>query len=195
MIRFARWGFALVLLPLAGCGGGGEETAAATPPPAPAPAPPPLSPADTNFINMAAMSGIAEIQESQLASQRASRAGVRDFAEHMASDHTQMNQQLTQLAQKNGVTLPAQPDPKAQAEMQGLEKLRGRVFERQFLRHEVADHQQAVQMFQQEAQQGSNPDVKAFAQQSLPTLQQHLDMAQSLAGGHPMMKAPPKKEM
>jgi putative membrane protein len=191
MTRLARWGFALVLLPLAACGGGGEEAATAAA--APAPAPPPLSAADTNFINAAATSGMTEVQAAQLAAQRASRPAVKEFAQQLVTDHTQLNQQLMQLAQRKGVTPPAQPD---QSAMQSMQRMRGRGFDRQFLRHEVADHQQALQLFQQEAQQGSDPDVKAFAQQAIPVLQQHLSTAQSLEGGRPMSHQPPaKKEM
>jgi putative membrane protein len=177
MTRYARWGLALMLLPLAGCGGG------EAPPPAPAPAaPPPLSSGDSTFINQAAMGGLDEVQDGQLASQKAARPAVRQFAQQMVTDHTQINQQLTALAQRKGVTPPTQPDPQQTAEYQKMQSLRGHSFDRAYVHDQLTDHQQAVQLFQQEAQQGTDPDVKAFAQQTLPTLQQHLQMVESLEG-------------
>jgi putative membrane protein len=61
-----------------------------------------------------------------------------------------------------------------------LEKLKGAAFDREYVRDMVQDHQKDVQEFQKEAQSGSNPQLKAFAQETLPTLQQHLQMAQQL---------------
>jgi len=181
MTRYARWGFALVLLPLVACGGN-EETAANTTPPPAQPPMPQLSSADTSFINQAAIAGQAEVQEGQLAEKRGLGPAVRQFAQHMVTDHSRVNQQLMQLAQSKGVTPPSAPDPEAVAQVQVLERLHGRAFGRQYVRDQVTAHQQAVQLFQQEAAQGSDPDVKAFAQQTVPTLQEHLQMVEGLSG-------------
>lgn len=181
MTRYARWGFALVLLPLVACGGNEEKAANPTPAPTAPPAPQ-LSSADTNFINQAAMSGLAEVQEGQIAAQRGGRPAIRQFGQRMVTDHTQANQQLMQLAQSKGVTPPAAPDPQQMTEQQALQRLRGRAFDRAYVRDQVKEHQQAVQLFQQEVAQGTDPDVKSFAQQTLPTLQQHLQTAESLSG-------------
>lgn len=43
----------------------------------------------------------------------------------------------------------------------------------------VADHQHDVAEFRREAQTSKDPDVKAFVQQTLPTLEDHLKMAQT----------------
>jgi putative membrane protein len=37
-----------------------------------------------------------------------------------------------------------------------------------------------VELFQKEASSGEDPTLKAFAQKTLPTLQQHLQMAEAL---------------
>jgi putative membrane protein len=184
MKRYARWGFALVLLPLAACGGGKEEAPMAAPA-----APPPLAGADLTFANQAAMGGLDEVQDAQIALQKATRPAVRQFAQQMATDHTQANQQLAALAQRRGVTLPTAADPQQVAEAQKLQGLRGRAFDREYVRDQLADHRGAVALFQQEAQQGTDPEVKAWAQQTLPILQQHLQMAEALEG-RPAAHAP-----
>lgn len=190
MARHARWGFALALLPLAACGGGREEAAPAAAPAAPAP--PPLSAADTTFINQATAAGLDEVQDAQLASERGARPAVRQFAQQMVTDHSAANQQLTALAQRKGVTPPGQPDEQQTAEYARLQRLHGASFDRQYVRDQVAAHQAAVALFQQEAQQGADPDLKAFAEQTLPTLQQHLSMAEALQG-RPSAHGPERK--
>jgi putative membrane protein len=44
----------------------------------------------------------------------------------------------------------------------------------------VTAHQQAVDMFRNYSQSGDTPQLKQWAAKTLPDLQQHLQMAQSL---------------
>ena len=98
----------------------------------------------------------------------------------MVTDHTPMNQQLMQLAQAKGVTPPADLDPAHQAILARLQRERGATFDRDYMRGQVSDHQAMIALFQREAQEGSDPDLKNFATQGLPVMQQHLQTAQSL---------------
>jgi putative membrane protein len=188
MRRSTLWftrGAVLALLPLlAACGGNQQasETAATTPPPAPAPATPALSVTDSSFLDQAARSGMVEVQESQLAEKRAPRAAVRRFANTMVKDHTWVNQSLDKLANAKQVTLPSAPSDQEQAMISQLEKLHGSAFDRAYLNQQATLHQQAVQLFQTEAQQGTDPDLKSFAEKVLPRLQEHLSMVEKLGG-------------
>ncbi len=177
MRHYARWAFALSLLPLAAC------TGREKPMPAPVPPPPKLSSADTAFLDQAAAIDLGEIQEGRLAARRGARPTVRQFGQQMVTDHTKNNQTLMSLAQSKGVSVPTAPDQHAMAEMTELEHLHGHAFDRQYVGEQVTGHQQAIGLYQQEAQQGSDPEVKAFAQQTLPILQQHLSMAEALGRG------------
>jgi putative membrane protein len=172
----ARWAF-LALLPLAACVG------CQAPPPVTKPVPPPpkLSAADSAFLTQAAQADQAEIQEAQLADDRAPRPTVRQLARQMLTDHTRNSQALTTLAQNKGVTVPTAPDPQQTAQLHELEPLRGRAFDRAYIADQVSDHEQAIALYQQEADQGSDPEVKAFAEQTLPILRQHLSMAEALS--------------
>jgi putative membrane protein len=176
---FARWSFALALLPIAAC------STSAPPPPAAPPAPPPLSEQDSGFINQAALGGLAEVQDGQLAATKAARAAVKAFGTQMVNDHTQVNQQLMTLAGGKGVTPPSALSDADQAALKKLSSLHGRAFDTAYLRAQVAGHQQMVQLLQQEIAQGTDPDLKAFAQATLPEVQQHLAKARSLAGMRP----------
>ena len=170
-----RWGGAALVLGLAACSSPPPPPAAPVAPPAPA-----LSETDTTFINQAALGGMAEVQFGQLAAQKASRPAVRDFGQQMVTDHTPLNQQLMQLAQAKGITPPADLDPAHQAILARLQRERGATFDRDYMRGQVSDHQAMIALFQREAQEGTDADLKNFATQGLPALQQHLQLAQSL---------------
>ncbi|QIR41587.1 DUF4142 domain-containing protein [Tolypothrix sp. PCC 7910] len=140
-----------------------------------------LSSADRAFMTEAAQGGLAEVQLGQLASQRGANNTVKQYAQRMVQEHTQANSQLQQLAKQKGVTLPTTLNSEHQQVKQQLTKLSGRNFDRQYMNHMVQDHEKTVALFQREAQEGQDADVKAFAAQTLPILQDHLQQAQSVA--------------
>jgi putative membrane protein len=139
-----------------------------------------LSTADRSFVDAAASGGLAEVQDAQLAQQKAASNDVKQFATTMIADHTQANDELKQIAQSKGVTLPSKLTRAEQRAEEDLKKLSGAPFDRQYARQQVEDHQKTVALFQKEANSGQDPHLKAFAQKYLPKLQQHLQMAQSL---------------
>ena len=138
-----------------------------------------LSAADTKFVHTIASAGMAEVQEGQLAQQKSDSTKVKDFAQRMVTDHTANNQQLTTLAQQKGVTLSDTLAAKDQRQLDRLKKLSVDKFDRAYMKDQVRDHEQVLALLQKEAQDGQDADVKAFAQQTIPVIQQHLDMAKS----------------
>ena len=140
-----------------------------------------LSSSDKKFMTEAAQGGLAEVQLGQLASQRGTSDAVKQYGQHMIDDHTPVNNQLKQLATQKGVTLPTTIGRKNQQAKQRLSKLSGTTFDRQYLNQMLQDHVKDVAAFKTEAQKGQDPDVKAFAAQALPTLQEHLQQVRSLA--------------
>jgi putative membrane protein len=129
----------------------------------------------------AAQGGEAEVQLGQLAQQKAESPDVKAFGQRMVDDHTKANDQLKQVASQKGVTLPSQPDSKDKAEKARLEKMSGAQFDKAYMNYMVSDHKKDVADFQKEASHASDPDVKNFAQTTLPTLQSHLQQAESIA--------------
>lgn len=140
-----------------------------------------LSSSDRQFINEAAQDGLAEVQLGQLASERAASDAVKQFGQRMVQDHTQVNNQLQQLATQKGVTLPKTLNNENQQVKQRLSKLSGAQFDREYMNHMVQAHEKDVAAFESQAQQGQDADVKAFAAQRLPALQEHLQEARSIA--------------
>ena len=137
---------------------------------------------DRAFMIKAAQGGIAEVELSQLAVRRAASNEVKQYARQMIQDHGRTNNRLSQLAQQKGVTLPTEMDAQHQALREQLEKMSGRSFDRAYMRAMEADHEQMVALFQNQATQGRDPELKAFAADTLPKLQQHWTMARSMTG-------------
>lgn len=140
-----------------------------------------LSASDQKFMKEAAQGGEAEVQLGQLAQQKAESPDVKAFGQRMVDDHTKANDQLKQVASQKGVTLPSQPDAKDKAEKARLEKMSGAQFDKAYMNYMVSDHKKDVADFQREASHANDPDVKNFAQSTLPTLQSHLQQAESIA--------------
>ena len=131
-------------------------------------------------MNTAAESGLAEVQFGQLAESKSVPRSVHDFAARMVTDHTQLNNQLMQLAQSLQFTPPTALSPQDQQTYQRLQGLNGRAFVNAYMPNQIQAHEAAIQLFQNEAQNGNNPQLRNLAQQSVPILQQHLEMAQRI---------------
>ena len=142
---------------------------------------PTLSTSDTYFINQAAAGGLAEVRFGELAASKASSPAVRRFAQQMVSAHSQLNTQLTQIAQNKQISPPSTIDPPHQQSYDDLQKLHGRAFDKAYIDGQVQDHQTTLQLFQQESQSGTDPAVKAFAANNTDIIQQHLTEAEHLA--------------
>jgi putative membrane protein len=141
---------------------------------------------DHTFMVKAAQGGMAEVQLGQLAQQNGQSQQVKDFGKRMVDDHTKANDQLKQVASQKGVTLPDSPDAKDKAEYDRLSKLKGDAFDKAYSKMMVTDHKKDVAEFQKEANSGMDPDLKSFAGQTLPTLQDHLKMAEQMSGSAKM---------
>lgn len=137
-------------------------------------------PADINFMKTLAMGGMAEVEAGKLAASKASNTEVKDFAEKMVSDHTKNNEHLKTLATQKKVDLPSAVDADHAAEKAKLEKASGADFDAAYMQGQVKDHQQTVQLLQHEINAGQDVAVRAFAQETLITVQHHLEMAKEL---------------
>ena len=140
--------------------------------------------ADSTFMKTAAMAGMAEVEHGKLAAENAASSDVKQFGQKMVDDHGKTNTELKSLASQKNVTLPTELDAKHQAMQDQLSKLQGAAFDSAYMAHMVAAHKEAVTLFQNEAKTGKDPEIKAFAEAKVPTVQQHLKMAQDLSAKH-----------
>ena len=137
------------------------------------------SAADQRFIEKAAGGGLGEVKLGQLAEQKAASPEVKQFGRRMVDDHTKAGDQLTATLKAKGIAAPTTIDPDAQKAYDRLSKLSGAQFDRAYMDDMVADHKEDISDFQKQAKSGGDADIKGFASKTLPTLQEHLSMAQS----------------
>jgi len=137
---------------------------------------------DSEFAMKAAQGGLAEVSEGQLAANKGSDPKVKEFGQKMVTDHGKANDELKAAAQKSGVTLPTEASKKEQDDANKLGQKSGKDFDEAYAKMMVKDHEEDVALFKKEADSGSDPNLKAFAQKTLPTLEQHLSMAKELPG-------------
>ncbi len=137
--------------------------------------------ADSDFLTTAAMAGLAEVEHGKEAAQHGTSSEVKEFGKRMVADHTKSNAELKSLASTKNVSLPTELDATHQAMQDKLAGLKGTAFDSAYSAHMVTAHKEAVALFEREARMGNDADVKAFAEKSLPTLREHLKMAEALS--------------
>ena len=136
---------------------------------------------DSTFLKKAAQGGLAEVELGQLATQKASSEEVKKFGQRMVDDHTKANEQLKQVAAEKKMDLPQTLDAKDKATKARLEKLSGEQFDKAYMRDMVKDHRKDVAEFEHESKMAKDPAIKSFAEQTLPTLREHLKEAEKIA--------------
>jgi putative membrane protein len=141
------------------------------------------SAADERFMMDVARGSLAEVELGKLASEKASDPKVKEFGQRMQQDHTKASDELKALAQGKNITLPADLDAKHKATHDRLAKMSGQAFDRAYAREMVTGHQRMLTMFRRESQTGKDPEVKAWAAKMVPSVQEHLTMAQGLNRG------------
>jgi putative membrane protein len=137
---------------------------------------------DHNFLMDAAMGGMLEVELGRMATTQGASDAVKQFGQRMVDDHGKANQELMSLAQSKGITLPTEIDEKHKKDMTKLSSLSGAEFDREYGKMMLSDHLKDVSEFEKQSTRGTDADLKAFATKTLPTLKEHLKMAESLPG-------------
>jgi putative membrane protein len=142
-----------------------------------------LSPADLKFVHEAAAGSAAEVEMGNTAATKATDPKVKAFGERMVADHTKLGDELKALATQKGVTLSAGPDAKSKKTSDKISKMSGAAFDKAYMRDMVTDHQKDVAEFRKQANDATDPDIKKWASTTLPTLEEHLRLAQEALNG------------
>ena len=134
------------------------------------------------FVNRAASSGMFEVMSSELALERAATPSVKEFAQMMVTDHTKANDELKIVAAANGLTVPAEMSGTPADDWEMLQNADAGVFEQSYVDMQIKAHSTAIDLFSAQAQATTNPELSAFAQKTLPTLQSHREMLTGMGG-------------
>jgi putative membrane protein len=123
------------------------------------------------FATMAASSNMFEIESSRLALERSQASEIQSFAQQMIDDHTAAGEKMKQAAQEAGVEVPT---TMADAEQEQLEELQqSETFDEDYLDAQVDAHDKAVDLFEGFSENAEDGPLRSFAQETLPTLQEH----------------------
>jgi putative membrane protein len=136
---------------------------------------------DSAFLKDACEGGLMEVKLGELALTNASSQQVKDFGQRMIADHGKMGQDIRDLAGKENVSLPSDISTKDKEIYLELSKMTGAAFDKAYIAYMVKDHQDDLGAFQREVDSGTDSDAKAMAAQTIPTIKEHLKMAQEIA--------------
>ncbi|MNY09353.1 hypothetical protein D3C86_1422660 [compost metagenome] len=137
---------------------------------------------DAMFAKQVAVVNLAEVALGKLAQTNGGDQAIKDYGRKMEHDHTMANEKLTAIAMKKGMTLPKEPDAEHKAVYDRLSKLSGKAFDTAYKNEMVKGHEKAIKLFEKEIAMGQDADLKGFASETLPTLKEHLKLAEKLPG-------------
>jgi putative membrane protein len=139
-----------------------------------------VSTADSTFAAQACQSGTTEMEIGKLAASNTKNAAVRDFAKRLSEDHAKAEKELAQLFSQKGIPQERQLAPQFQSSLNRLAALRGGAFDAAFKQQVIQDEEKAIELFETQLAQGTDAELKAFAQRHLPQLREHLATARQL---------------
>jgi putative membrane protein len=129
-----------------------------------------LSDKDKTFMKKVAKGGMMEVAMGQVAEQKAQSEDVKSFGKRMVTDHSKANDELKSIASKKGVQLPSK------------EHTSKWTSDKAYIDLMVKDHEKDLAEFKEEANSGSDPDVKKFADDTAKIIQEHLDLVKEIQG-------------
>src|SRR5690554_3944461 len=130
------------------------------------------------FVETASAKGIAEVNTARMALEDGSPQ-IHGFANKMIEDHTAANRQLEDIARRNDLNISDNATLMDRARAMMLSVRDGESFDEAYLENQINAHEESIELFEQAAR-SSNSEVQAFAAETLPKLQEHLQMAEQL---------------
>jgi putative membrane protein len=188
MIHFARLHLAFALLPVAA----GSAAAQAIPPSPTRAGTATLSSVDYNFVAQANLGAPFQIDSGRIAERKGSTAAIRDYAHLMVVTHVPVVDALNKVLQRKALTAP--PDTLLRgaydAMISSLKAEHGRAFDRDYADGQVQYQKGNAALFRYEIERGTDPDLKEFARQTLPKIEDHLKRALKPANATDVVAAP-----
>jgi Predicted outer membrane protein len=136
---------------------------------------------DQKFVDFATQTDMVEANLGQLADSAASSQQVKDYAQTLVTDHTNDYNTLYGVAHQINLNVPSAIDTSNNKMMIApFQKVKGAAFDKKYVHDMIAGHTKAIEVYKQEAADSQNEALKNYAEQTLPTLQKHLDGAKAL---------------
>lgn len=138
------------------------------------------SPMTQQFVSKAAMGDLYEIQSSRMALEKSLGPDFQSFAQRMMDDHTKLSEKLITLTKDMNIQMPSQLDSRHNSMIEQLKAASGPQFANMYQAQQIDAHKEAIQLYQQYSQQGDHTELQQFAESTIPTLQEHLQLAENL---------------
>jgi putative membrane protein len=137
-------------------------------------------PAEANFARQACQAGATQTEMGKLAALNTKNETIRTFAKSLVKEHTQQEKELGQIFAAKRIPAETELAEQFQSSIDHLAELKGGAFDRAFREQVIDDHEKAIAAYEKQAAQGTDPELKAFAQKHLPHLREHLELARQL---------------
>lgn len=142
------------------------------------------SASDKKFVQAALQGGAAEVQLGQLAVQKSKSEDVKQFGQKMIDDHTKLGDQMKEVAQKEGISIPTRVPAKDKELETTLSSLSGDSFDNAYIKAMVKDHRHDLSEFKREASSGNDTSIKDAASQGQQVISEHLKLIEQIAKTH-----------
>jgi putative membrane protein len=135
-----------------------------------------------DFVNAAGQANLAEIRTAEMALERASSADVKAYAQSIIDEHKAAGEQLKQAASAAALAPPPETlDDFHMRRINDLNETDGDAdFDADFMALQVDAHNDAIDLFKDYAQDGDIAQLKSFASNTLPKLEEHKTKAETL---------------
>jgi putative membrane protein len=137
-----------------------------------------------DFVEDASAKGVAEVEAGKLAQEKGTAADVKSFADMMVKDHTAANAKLKSIADTKNLEVSDSAELVDKAKAMILELRSAKSFDQAYANNQVKAHEATIELFEKEASEGKDAELKAFATDTLPKLKAHLEHAKALAKAH-----------
>ena len=136
---------------------------------------------DESFYKKAAEAGMAEVAAGHMAQEKGTSADVKEFGAMMVKDHTAANTKLKTLAASKDVKLPDGPGMMNKAKEKKADMKSGDSFDKDYIKGQIAAHEDTIKLLQKEIDSGKDADAQAFAKETLPKVKAHLAKINAIA--------------
>jgi len=141
-------------------------------------------PTDPQTAGIVVTANQIDVDAGKLAKSKSKNKEVKDFAQQMITDHSAVNKQAAALAKKLGVK--PEPSDTSKSLKQGAEQnvaklktLKGSAFDKAYVEHEVAYHQQVLDAIDKVLiPSAQNAELKGLIEKVRPAIAAHLEHAQ-----------------
>jgi putative membrane protein len=136
--------------------------------------------ADNNFADQVAAASASMVALGQMAARRSANPAVRQFAQRVVAERTMIDSELIAVARRRGVQPPAAPDPRDTEAGRELSPYAEAAFDQRYLAQQVQAHDLQRTLFRNQAQEGTEAELRAFAERYLPVVEAHARMARAV---------------